>query len=232
MKFRYNRDFLKRVLSEFSDNSYDFVLDPSLLKSGSGKVFLRHDIDVDLQRAITLRNFEIELGYHGVYFVMVNSPFYNPLSGDSLRSIQEFLDKNTCIGLHAYITNLVEWEKQIERQKQVLETVIGKPISLLSFHHPTRETIELNLSKMDILNVYTLNQTNDISYFSDSNMNLDFEGLTAAISANRNIHLLIHPVWWIDGFDDPSQLWPELISEKTKNLWDTVSMTERSFKSY
>jgi len=63
-------------------------------------VYLRHDVDSSLSKAISLARIEAELGVQSTYFVMVNSPIYTLFEEKSLILMQEIKALGHWVGLH------------------------------------------------------------------------------------------------------------------------------------
>ena len=76
-KITYNRDSLEKILNFYSHEGYVWETDPKNMLQGEQKIFLRHDIDVSLEVAREMAKTEEKYAVNSVFFIMVNSPFYN-----------------------------------------------------------------------------------------------------------------------------------------------------------
>lgn len=61
---------------------------------------LRHDIDYDLRKALSIAEIEHKHGIKSTYFLLLTSDFYNLLSRDSAEVIRTLKDMGHDIGLH------------------------------------------------------------------------------------------------------------------------------------
>jgi hypothetical protein len=84
-------------------------------------VYLRHDLDVCLEEALDMANLESELGVRATYFILVNSPLYNPLSQGSLEFVHHIQAKGHWIGLHIDLGLLSSFD--ISAEDDVLQLI-------------------------------------------------------------------------------------------------------------
>lgn len=61
---------------------------------------LRHDIDMDIQRAVEMARLEAELGVRATYFVLISSDFYNVFSARNTAGLREITALGHSVGLH------------------------------------------------------------------------------------------------------------------------------------
>jgi hypothetical protein len=66
-----------------------------------GDLFLRHDVDLSLEAAVTLAELEAEAGARATYFLMTESVFYNLASTAGARTLERLRDLGHRVGLHA-----------------------------------------------------------------------------------------------------------------------------------
>lgn len=225
----YNLNTFEQLISDILKHGYQFITEPSELVTGNGKIYLRHDIDVCLIRAYKILEIEKRIGAESTFFFMVNSPFYNLSEFNNLSLIKLFIDQRAKIGLHAYILDIEKFEEEIELQQKILNMHFETNINQLSFHHPNEKSMELDLTHVGLENLYHFCKKSGIEYFSDSNMNLNFIDLYQALRDKKNIQLLLHPVWWIESLNDPSDLWEILLGEASAKLRRNIQRTERTY---
>lgn len=65
-----------------------------------GDLFLRHDVDMSLDAALTLAELEAERGAAATYFLMTRSQFYNLDSRDGERTLGRLRELGHRVGLH------------------------------------------------------------------------------------------------------------------------------------
>jgi hypothetical protein len=66
-----------------------------------GDLFLRHDVDLSLEAAVTVAELEAEAGARATYFLMTESVFYNLASTAGARTLERLRDLGHRVGLHA-----------------------------------------------------------------------------------------------------------------------------------
>ena len=66
-----------------------------------GDLFLRHDVDLSLEAAVTIAELEAKAGARATYFLMTESVFYNLASTAGARTLERLRDLGHRVGLHA-----------------------------------------------------------------------------------------------------------------------------------
>ena len=66
-----------------------------------GDLFLRHDVDLSLEAAVSVAELEAEAGARATYFLMTESVFYNLASTAGRRTLERLRDLGHRVGLHA-----------------------------------------------------------------------------------------------------------------------------------
>jgi hypothetical protein len=99
MNCAFDLDHYRELLDAAAAGGYRFATfdrDPQ-----PGDVFLRHDVDLSLEAALSLAELEQERGARATYFLMTESVFYNldsQLGRDTLARLREL---GHAVGLHA-----------------------------------------------------------------------------------------------------------------------------------
>jgi hypothetical protein len=166
-------------------------------------LLLRHDIDLDMTKAVAMARTEAELGIRSTYFLQISTPFYNLFDRPARAAAREIVALGHEVGLHFDTRAYPEWasdgwEPLIESEAQVLEECIGSVIRCVSFHRPTPDLLNLNLD--GITSAYSPRYFSDLKYLSDSGMRWR-EGCACThlcSSARYSFQILIHPIWWSD----------------------------------
>ena len=70
-------------------------------KPETGDLFLRHDVDLSLEAALTTARLEHERGARATYFLMTESVFYNLASAEGRAALTELRALGHAVGLHA-----------------------------------------------------------------------------------------------------------------------------------
>lgn len=199
-----NKDFsvagLEARLLELLAAGFRFSTDFS--DSGSnGFVFLRHDIDLSLARALTLAKLESKLGVQSTFFILVSSDFYNVSSRDSKDTINEIKDSGHQIGLHFDISAGPESQvrERLKSEIEILESITKSPIRFFSQHKPaTYGFMPLQHGSAVDVKQQIESEGSCVSYCSDSSgfwSHGDYaeRGLSPE---SDSLQLLLHPIWW------------------------------------
>ncbi len=165
-------------------------------------VIMRHDIDMDLEAAVKISSLEKDLGIHATYFFMVRCPLYNVFSSHGSEQVKQILAAGHHFGLHfdcsLYKDTLIDgFNYYISGECELMEHFFEHPIEAVSFHRPG--LLELSGVELDKWpNSYERVFLEKFEYFSDSRGNwargnpLESE----AFFKRKNLHILVHPIWW------------------------------------
>ena len=193
-------------------------------------MFLRHDIDVSVKRALTLAEIEADCGVRATYMFIPNSRLYDIRNdGDTLLRIDSLGHE---VALHFDVddqgreqgTDIRGVLDEIEMDCRTISDITGSPVRSVSFHRPMPQFIGGDLTICGRTNAYAeiLMQ----SYISDSRgqwRNGDPVPLLKAAEATI-VQLLIHPIWYGPIHMDPRQRLEEFFLSETRDL----IRTERS----
>jgi len=202
MNFTY--EFYKNLISLLKENNYCFC-DYHDYMNHDKCVILRHDIDYNLESALTFAELEKELGVKSTYFVLCSSDFYNPLSKNSKNIIHNIINLGHDVGLHFDETVYANTERDndlngyIEKESQMLSTILGYEIKSFSLHRPNIATIGKNIEIPGLVNSYSEVFFSQFKYLSDSRMHWR-EPVEEIIKANQynHLHVLTHAFWYSD----------------------------------
>ena len=138
-------------------------------------VILRHDIDQDISKAVHLANIEKNEGVESTYFVLLTSDFYNVFSKESSEGLKRILDCGHEIGLHFDEVRYPEAEGDVDKISELIQKeayflgqAIGKKISTVSMHRPSKGLLEANIEIPGIINSYRKTFFKEFKYLSDS----------------------------------------------------------------
>lgn len=184
---------------------YSFSLMKNSLNSiKENVIFLRHDVDSDPGLALNFSDIENKLGIKATYFFRVHSND-NLFSLSNYRVIKRIMKAGHEIGLHAEtdLASLVgEHElSMLSRGKTVLEAILGRKISGISMHEPTRSVRPLKKSDFERLgfkyDAYDARLLERLKYISDSSCRWREGCMCNFINAGvPRLYILTHPVWW------------------------------------
>lgn len=163
------------------------------------RIFLRHDVDIDVGGVLPLHHVEREVGYASTWFFLPDSPLYNLLDENIVECIKQItLDGGKC-ALHIDAARY-DCVDALQEDMDVLFAFFSSylPLSrVVSFHRPS-PFWKMDIELQNFENTYASRYFTDIAYVSDSNRRLFWEeaAYTGAFETGSPIQLLTHPVWW------------------------------------
>lgn len=147
-----------------------------------GALFVRHDVDLSLDAALTMAEVEAELGATTTYLLMTESVFYNLASSEGEAAIARLHALGQRVGLHAVHPRAVLDER--------FEAVVA-------WHNPSPEYMSAPIA--GAVNAYSEPHFSPATYRSDSNQHwrsgCPHEELRAG--AFPWLQLLVHPEIWV-----------------------------------
>ena len=179
--------------------------------SGNQWYILRHDIDYSPESALRMAKIENEMGVRSVYFLLLNSPFYNLLSPDYIEFPRALVELGHEVGLH-YDGAVFESQSQtgnikvlIDSYLEILSSMSGQPIECASMHNPSLYSGEdfllrrgFFVGRKALVNAYDPLFIKDATYISDSFgawRDNALEILTKGFMPPK-IQVLVHPLYW------------------------------------
>ncbi|GFH91370.1 hypothetical protein IMSAGC002_02626 [Lachnospiraceae bacterium] len=215
-------------------NVEPFVL---IILWGGGKkdIIWRHDIDVSAHRALWMAKAEAKEGLHAIYFVLMDSPFYNMMERDVYEKLLGIRDLGHEIGIHLDCESLPvdasedDLVEKLSFLKGVFENVFQQEMKSFAFHVPN-ETIMNKFYKdkyAGLCNAYSKKIREQISYCSDSEGYWRFRRLEEFIQKEDKYPLcvLTHPVWWTPEVMSPAERVKRAIegrSQKEMDIYNSV----------
>lgn len=229
--------YYKQILSLIKKNfeAYLFSQAPQVLKYKHDKsiIFLRHDVDLDIEKARIMANIENENGISSCYMVMTKCPFYS-LQDDSTKFfLKDLIQMGHEIGLHSDFTNSIgsernkvidDIEKHISNECDLLENIISRKVNSISFHRPLQQFLRGTLYIAGKINAYSSELMN--CYLSDSKGVWRVGDPVQFLENTKEtiLQLLIHPIWWSDDHQSPSDILQSFFEYKTQNFSQEMRM--------
>lgn len=223
--YDYYRKILQAVRSRFSCLRLSEAGAQSAPKSGRPRVILRHDIDIDLARALEMAKIDAEENMPACYMVMVNSPLYSIAEQDSRKMIREIRRLGHEIALHFDFDSrdertagrpMGEIEASIKTSSERLEEIAGAPVRSVSFHRPLSEFLRGPMFIAGRVNAYAEPLMN--WYLSDSRGSWrEGEPVPRLLNPDRPLlQLLTHPIWWGETHRPAEDRLEEFFDEQTR----------------
>jgi hypothetical protein len=165
-------------------------------------MFVRHDVDLCLDRAVAVSQAEASVGISATYYLLVSTQMYNIASVSSRRQAHAIARGGHRIGLHfdatQYCGSRDELEGHARFECETLERLVGVPVSSISFHRPTRDLVGMTGQFAGRRHTYEPCFFHQVGYISDSS-GAFFRGHPLdhpSVKNGRAIQLLTHPIWW------------------------------------
>jgi hypothetical protein len=229
-----NSGFEPKTFSEyFSTVDHESTISKSLL--------LRHDVDADMEAALSLALVEHELGVKSTYFFMTQSPVYNLFSRRNLQIVKKIRSMSHEIGLHSDVCDRHSGQDSIfnDVKKEILSfsKMTEIEIKSVSFHQPTINSLNYitDFAHDGFISAYNDKEMKRLKYVSDSNRRNTVSKITQECltptedNQDIGVQLLIHPMWWIYDEATTNLVWDRVIEENLLATQEQLLATERAF---
>lgn len=163
-------------------------------ESKPGKVlFLRHDVDLDLQCALKMAKLEAKLGVRSSYYILASGDYYHPFTAENRGIIAQIEALGHEIGLH--------YEGDLSESLALMNCILTHPVQSASQHNPTLNGVQP--VDVDLLDAYDPSWIKrwGVEYISDSGKKWRRHHLNSALELDR-IYVLLHPESWVWGESD------------------------------
>lgn len=213
---RFTIDGYVELLKLLRENDYN-IADYQDFQKYKRCVILRHDVDFDLQQALSLAQIEYHYSVKSTYFILLTSNFYNMYSHQNKEIVNEIREMGHTIGLHfdemAYpkdAGNADKIKQDIRKELCVLSELFATDITVFSYHRPTKSILDANIKMQGTVNSYGTLFFKEFKYLSDSRMNWR-EPVLDIIQSNQypRMQILTHPFW----YHEKKKRMREIISE-------------------
>ncbi len=200
MKFTYKA--YEELLSLLEKHGYT-VCNYHNYQDHARSVIIRHDIDMDIAKALQVAKLEQGRGVCSTYFVLVTSDFYNIFSRQNQAMLRRICAMGHEVGLHfdeaKYDAQQTDMVQAIEQEAMLLEQCLGRATTSVSMHRPSQKTLEADylIQGGKIVNSYGTEFFRKHKYVSDSRRNWR-EDVTAIVESGEydRLHVLTHPFWY------------------------------------
>lgn len=200
-------------LEKFRDSAYA-VLPLCEHEGFSGKkvLFLRHDVDFNIEAAFNLAQAEHAQGIRSSYYFRVNSAGYNLLSIQNLRKVLRIAEYGHEVSVHVDHGLSSDPDKDLmlsHSQISAFETFTGLKVVGFSSHEPARlGTIDPATRLRESLGLkyhaYDRKFTAECKYISDSTKRWREKPFSEFVDEVDRLQVLIHPVWWYENLPQES----------------------------
>ena len=219
-----------RLLKELKCHGYEYASYHNW-ENKKRPVILRHDIDNDLKKGLRLADFERNGGVLSTFFVLLTSDLYNCFSKASRELLQSISDMGHEIGVHydemAYPDAVSGYEKivcNIRTEAESLENIIGKKVTTVSMHRPSRGILESDIQIPGMVNSYSRVFFKEFKYLSDSRRRWR-EPVEEIIESEKydKLHILTHAFWYEQSEKDLHNTMLVFINQGSLYRYDIIS---------
>jgi len=200
-EIEFSIDGYSSLILKILDAGYTVVDFDSKIDKES-RILLRHDIDFSLETALDVARVENNIGVSSSFYILVSSEFYNIFTSRSKKILLEIMDLGHKIGLHfdssRYDNSFEQIDDLVDYECSIVENVISKPITSISFHRPDICYHGLDRKIAGRTHTYHPSFFKDITYISDSGGTFKYGSPLDhhAFHDRKSIQLLTHPIWW------------------------------------
>jgi hypothetical protein len=201
MSCAFDLDHYRELLDAAAAGGYRFATFDR--EPQAGDIFLRHDVDLSLEAALSLAELEQERGARATYFLMTESVFYNldsELGRDTLGRLREL---GHAVGLHA-VHPRAQFDMRFDR--------------VLAWHNPDAEFVHDPVE--GAVNVMQPPWFTRGKYRSDSNQHWR-EGCPheeLRTGAFAWLQLLVHPEIWVYAGETMGETMRAMLDVKREEL--------------
>lgn len=223
--YKHYNDILFDMLNE----NYKIV-DFNNCNSYEREIIVRHDIDLDLKKALEMARIEKNAGIRANYFFWLTSPFYNIFDYDNSLIIKDIIKLGHNVGIHFNegiynCSNEEQLEEFIMREISMFDIYFEYKPNIVSFHMPRKELLNNNFKFSEFINTYHNKFFTQYKYLSDSEMRWREGCVCKKLKSHgyNKIQVLVHPIWWSDNNDSSSEIINKFIRYKNMKLncnWD------------
>jgi hypothetical protein len=225
MQCNFSYQHYYEILNSFKKKGYKFGL---FDEENQGKtVYLRHDIDHSIEKAVIIADIERTLGARATYCLRLASPFDNIFYKKNQDAIRKILFRGHDIALH--------FEREAWEISDHLEMDIIKQINLLKLYFPIKNIVSFHRPQGDILNkhfdefinTYDKPFFKNATYLSDSTGDWR-SGCPCTHKEDGNYQILTHPIWWGREVGEPCDHLHNFMKNKMYE-WDQIYYDDNPF---
>ena len=179
-------------------------------------ILLRHDVDLDLDLALSHARAVAERRHFATYYFLLRGTTYNLLDDHGRDVVTVVRSLGHRVGLHvdASLYAAEQLEAGIATEIATFENLIGLEIDSLSFHRPATNPIDYDALQIDRPHSYEGRFFSDMAYVSDSKGRWNAPGIPDAGA----LQLLTHPVWWVGDHPSSARRFAALLTRRESSF--------------
>ena len=184
-------------------------------------VILRHDIDFSVAKAEEIAAFDQQAGVQSTFFVLLTTPYYNPLDEENLRILRRMIGMGHEVGLHYDCSGFdgLTFDQQYGRIRSLvacLESHLDIQVQVIAQHKPTAANMHPEFP--GYIDPYSQAFFKDIGFISDSRMLFRVKDVYAFFRDHPRCQAVLHPIWWHAQPKTRAQIFEELKSQLARQF--------------
>lgn len=202
-------------------------------------VIVRHDIDMNIAKAVRMAEIEMQMGISSTYFVLVTSNFYNIFSKENQDMLRKLHDMGHEVGLHfdeaKYDGQKIDMVQAMEQEAELLAQCMDCPVRSVSMHRPSKETLAADYVIRDgqIVNSYGTEFFQNHKYVSDSRRHWREDVISIIKSeAYDRLHVLTHPFWYDEKEQTAKEALKSFCESRTEACYDWLKDNIRDLEEF
>ncbi|OPJ58355.1 hypothetical protein [Clostridium oryzae] len=232
--FEFSYETYSKIIKEMKkiNKIYNFKSADSSVKNG---FLLRHDVDIDLDKAYKMCSIEKNIGITSTYFLLVTSDFYNVLSYENRKLVSNMFSDGFEIALHFDPMlygdiSLEQMQKQVEKECSIIEDIIGERVQTISLHNPSIHNRYLVFKTYK--NAYAGEFFTPELYLSDSCKDFRGKDVFEFIKKGKSnlLQVLFHPIHFSENGENYIKSFSRLIEDKINNF-DKYVRINKTYKN-
>jgi|TARA_B110000027_G_C16068969_1_gene278103 hypothetical protein len=218
--------------------SFVYARDWKKYSTKKNKIILRHDIDFDTSYALEMAKIEYDNKIKSTFFFLMRDDYYDLYSNETYNNIEKIKNYGHKIGIHINPDSYKLYKKKVKiinSDIKYFQSFYNIKIDSISYHQPSVYNFK-DIEFKSKFSSYSQDIMSKYKYFSDSSMNFRDKEFNDFIKSQKNIQLLIHPIWWMINKKSINQKIKSLFKKKKSDLikifkkYDTVIKIKNSYK--
>jgi hypothetical protein len=183
-------------------------------------ILLRHDVDLDLDLALSHARAVAERSHFATYYFLLRGTTYNLLDEHGRDVVTVVRSLGHRVGLHvdASLYPTTHLREGVLREISAFQGLVGLAIDSISFHRPATNPVDYDALQLPLPHSYERRFFEDIAYVSDSRGSWN----EPALPSSGSIQLLTHPIWWVGDHESSGERLQALLDRRGHSMEDAA----------
>lgn len=202
-------------------------------KQTTNTLLLRHDVDFSIDYAHEIARHESKLKVYSTFFFMLTGNMYNILSSHNQKLVKEIANMGHKVSMH-FDPTAHQSQDNFIYEKKTFENLINIKVDIVSIHRPGQFLNNNNVTLSGVPHTYQDKYFKKMKYISDSGARDVSTQIFEYLKGSREygLHLLIHPIWWVDKPVKASNVTKCLNAWRTQYFEFITSEIRKNCKNY